>query len=139
MEAPLNLSLARPTKEILCPKTRHPEQVLEIECNEKLRTFFKKPNYYILFRYARRDLISLLRAFIASVDISHTFPTPPNNPAPYTISDHLASSHLHFMRIKHCPVAVRTAEAGEQISLDRVDLAILGAEPVLACSKTMLG
>lgn len=118
MEASLHLSLARPTKEILCPKTRHPEQALEIECNEKLRMFFKKPNYQILFHYAQRDPISLQRAFTVPVDSSHTFPTPPNSPAPYTVSNHLVSSHLHFMRTKDCPAAVRTAEAGQRISLD---------------------
>lgn len=38
----LHVSLAQPTKDKLCPKMRHPEQALEIGCNEKLRTFFKK-------------------------------------------------------------------------------------------------
>lgn len=71
----------------------------------------KKPNYYILFHYAQRGLISCSGPSL-SLDISHTLPTHPTNPAPHTISNRLLSSQLYFMRIKHCPVALRTAEAG---------------------------
>ena len=58
-----------------------------------------------------RGPISLQWAVIESCR-HFTLPTHPHGPAPYTVSHLLGSSQQSLVRIKHCPTAVRIAEAG---------------------------
>lgn len=128
---------------------RHPEQALEIRCNEKLRTSFKKPKLLncVPLCQERHNVPAVGFPWACGFFIH----TPPHTPPilHLTLFWVILGGITYWVpncisgRMKHSPIAGSIAEAGrqacQQIILDWTDLAILGVESVLTCSKTRAG